>query len=496
MSSFSAARSASSSTPRARSRSPRRTRTHPSTASASARSPGVESGASACAARSASAEGLHRASEHRARTGSGRVHRTGPAGLRHGEPFGEPGQDVEGRDRLAALQPKQASKVLSPRAHPAVGSGGRHSIQELECASHLPGRRGRLTGGTHAASTLVAVRRQLRRPIQRARRRGVATARRGDTRGPLQLGRGLLVRAERGGREVPGAWLPDQDGGECTVGRPPFPARGAPPDHAVDQRMGEAHAAVAHLDQAVDLRLVERRDVGRHRGRGTARTPTSHSPSAATSNRICRAGAPSAAVRRATMSRTPAPAGSGSSTARNRPAARSSASPAARRAPAGYPPRLPPEPQQPGRSGQGRSGREPRAPPRPTTARPGPSAGRRRSRRGALDRGRRARRPPDSTLGGPRSGCTRGRRRRATEGRRRRPGPAGRGLRSAAGRPLPRTPPTGRPATGARARAPPRAHRPEAPEALRARRAPERAGPTGWRTRDRPRSVHPKRAGR
>ena len=70
-----------------------------------------------------------------------------------------------------------------------------------------------------------------------------------------------------------------------------------------------------------------------------------------------------------------------------------------------------------------------------------------------------------SRRGGRRSGCTPRMPRRATERRRRRPRPAGRGQRSSAGRPSPRTPLTGRPAMGGRPRRPQRARRPVAAEA-------------------------------
>ena len=73
--------------------------------------------------------------------------------------------------------------------------------------------------------------------------------------------------------------------------------------------------------------------------------------------------------------------------------------------------------------------------------------------------------------------------RRATERRRRRPGPAWRERRSSAGLPSPRTPPTGRPATVARARAPRPARPPAAAEAPPVRPAPARADRTERRTR-------------
>ena len=186
----------------------------------------------------------------------------GPAGLVE--------QQGGGGDDVAGPQHDQPASSSGPRAQGRIAGAIGGSSEQLERAVGLPGGCGCLTSGARAAGAGLAVRRQLGRPIQGARGRGVATAGGGGTGGPLQLCRDLLVRADRGSREVPGPRLPRQRRGQRAVRRPPLPARRPPPDDAAHERMCEDHAAAAHPDPAADLGLVERRDVRRacRRGRG------------------------------------------------------------------------------------------------------------------------------------------------------------------------------------------------------------------------------------
>ena len=184
--------------------------------------------------------------------------------------------------------------------------------------------------------------------------------------------------------------------------------------------------------------------------------------------------------------------------ARGRPAGQPSASRAAPRARAGCLQQPRPGPQRPGPYVRSDPGRAPHEDLGQTTARLGPSAGRRHSLGRAPVIGGR----PWPATPIPR---TAGREANALAGG----GVEPLGVvdddqdRPGAGRDgqqpnrAPKAPPTGRPATVARARAPLRARQPAAPggsaEPVEHRSEQVRQS---WRTRDRPRSAHPKPAGR